>query len=253
MLRFAYLIGMGVRRTLSAETLARSAVCVSTSTRQLRQVQRTRRPRSERRSRIRACARPVLSVQSDAGIGRRTGPRGGDTTPSTRRASSKARRSTASSSRRKSWAASTSRCWRPTRARARSSTRRKWTGYDVVLDVWPDVFAWGVLVVPKDLQPGERRPVVVCQHGRNGAAAGHDRCATTRPTTTSRPAWPSAVHHLRAAQPLPRRRPLPLARPQGQHRQGHAVLLHHRAARPDPALAGDAAVRRRPAASRSTV
>jgi dienelactone hydrolase len=43
-----------------------------------------------------------------------------------------------------------------------------WTAWDVVLDVWPDVFAWGVLVVPKDLKPGERRPVVVCQHGRNG-------------------------------------------------------------------------------------
>ena len=42
----------------------------------------------------------------------------------------------------------------------------KWTGYEVVLDVWPDVFAWGVLLVPKDLKPGERRPVVVCQHGR---------------------------------------------------------------------------------------
>lgn len=44
----------------------------------------------------------------------------------------------------------------------------KWTGYDVVLDVWPDVFAWGVLLIPKDIRPGERRPVVVCQHGRNG-------------------------------------------------------------------------------------
>jgi hypothetical protein len=44
----------------------------------------------------------------------------------------------------------------------------KWTGYDVVLDVFPDVFAWGVLLVPKDLKPGQRRPVVVCQHGRNG-------------------------------------------------------------------------------------
>ena len=42
----------------------------------------------------------------------------------------------------------------------------KWIGYEVVLDVWPDVFAWGVLLVPKDLKPGERRPVVVCQHGR---------------------------------------------------------------------------------------
>jgi dienelactone hydrolase len=44
--------------------------------------------------------------------------------------------------------------------------RPKWVGYEVVLDVWPDVFAWGVLLVPKDLRPGERRPVVVCQHGR---------------------------------------------------------------------------------------
>jgi len=44
----------------------------------------------------------------------------------------------------------------------------KWTAYDVVLDVFPELFAWGVLVVPKDLQPDERRPVVVCQHGRNG-------------------------------------------------------------------------------------
>jgi dienelactone hydrolase len=44
----------------------------------------------------------------------------------------------------------------------------KWTAYDVVLDVYPEVFAWGALLVPKDLKPGERRPVVVCQHGRNG-------------------------------------------------------------------------------------
>jgi dienelactone hydrolase len=44
----------------------------------------------------------------------------------------------------------------------------KWIGYEVVLDVWPDVFAWGVLLLPKNLKPGERRPVVVCQHGRGG-------------------------------------------------------------------------------------
>jgi hypothetical protein len=35
----------------------------------------------------------------------------------------------------------------------------------VVLDVFPDVIAYGILLVPKDLKPGERRPVVVCQHG----------------------------------------------------------------------------------------
>lgn len=43
-----------------------------------------------------------------------------------------------------------------------------WRGYEVMLDVLPDVVAWGVLLVPKDLKPGEKRPVVVCQHGRNG-------------------------------------------------------------------------------------
>jgi len=42
------------------------------------------------------------------------------------------------------------------------------TGYDVVLDVFPDVFAYGVLLVPKNIPAGERRPVVVCQHGLEG-------------------------------------------------------------------------------------
>ncbi len=41
-------------------------------------------------------------------------------------------------------------------------------GYEVVLDVWPEVFAYGILLVPKDLKPGEKRPVVVCQHGLEG-------------------------------------------------------------------------------------
>ncbi|MFT7640738.1 MAG: glycerophosphoryl diester phosphodiesterase/dienelactone hydrolase [Pirellulaceae bacterium] len=44
----------------------------------------------------------------------------------------------------------------------------QWTAFDVVLDVHTDLFAWGVLLIPKDIKPGERRPVVVCQHGRNG-------------------------------------------------------------------------------------
>ena len=44
----------------------------------------------------------------------------------------------------------------------------KWKRYDVVLPVWPDVFAYGVLLLPKDLKPSERRPVVVCQHGLEG-------------------------------------------------------------------------------------
>jgi cephalosporin-C deacetylase-like acetyl esterase len=44
----------------------------------------------------------------------------------------------------------------------------KLTGYEVVLDVWSDVFAYGILVLPKDLKDGEKRPVVVCQHGLEG-------------------------------------------------------------------------------------
>ena len=44
----------------------------------------------------------------------------------------------------------------------------KWTAYDVVLEVHDALFAWGTLLVPTGMQPDERRPVVVCQHGRNG-------------------------------------------------------------------------------------
>jgi len=43
-----------------------------------------------------------------------------------------------------------------------------WTGYEVVLDVGGEGFSWGILCVPKNLKPGEKRPVVVCQHGRHG-------------------------------------------------------------------------------------
>ncbi|MEX0718802.1 MAG: hypothetical protein WD066_19575 [Planctomycetaceae bacterium] len=42
------------------------------------------------------------------------------------------------------------------------------TGYEIVLDVYPDVIAGGVLLLPKDLKEGEKRPVVVCQHGQGG-------------------------------------------------------------------------------------
>jgi dienelactone hydrolase len=44
----------------------------------------------------------------------------------------------------------------------------KYTGYEVVLDVFPDVIAYGILLVPKDIKQGEQRPVVVCQHGLEG-------------------------------------------------------------------------------------
>lgn len=46
--------------------------------------------------------------------------------------------------------------------------KEKWTGYEVAMDVYPNFFAAGILLIPKDLKQGERRPVVVCQVGRNG-------------------------------------------------------------------------------------
>lgn len=57
----------------------------------------------------------------------------------------------------------------PANPRSRKSyDNAKWAGYEVVLDVFPDVIAYGLLLVPQDLKQGERRPVVVCQHGLEG-------------------------------------------------------------------------------------
>ncbi len=44
----------------------------------------------------------------------------------------------------------------------------KYKAYEVVLDLYDDVFSYGILCVPNDLKPGEKRPVVVCQHGLEG-------------------------------------------------------------------------------------
>lgn len=63
-----------------------------------------------------------------------------------------------------------------------------WKGYEVVLDVWDDVFAYGILLLPNDLQPGERRPVVVCQHGLEG-----------RPQDTADPRIESVYHSYAAS------------------------------------------------------
>jgi len=57
----------------------------------------------------------------------------------------------------------------PPNARSRKMWETdKWVGHEVVLDVYDDVIAYGALLLPKDLKPGQRRPVVVCQHGLEG-------------------------------------------------------------------------------------
>ena len=65
----------------------------------------------------------------------------------------------------------------------------KYVGYEVMLDVFPDVFASGILLVPKDIKPGERRPVVVCQHGLDG-----------RPSDVADPKQDSHYYHRFACQ-----------------------------------------------------
>ncbi|MFK7777742.1 MAG: hypothetical protein QM501_06420, partial [Gimesia sp.] len=44
----------------------------------------------------------------------------------------------------------------------------QYQGYEVMLDVLPGVVAGGILLIPNDLKPGEKRPVIVCQHGLEG-------------------------------------------------------------------------------------
>ncbi len=57
----------------------------------------------------------------------------------------------------------------PANARSRQVyDEQLYTGYEVVMDVFPDVFAYGILLMPKNIKAGERRPVVVCQHGLEG-------------------------------------------------------------------------------------
>ena len=45
---------------------------------------------------------------------------------------------------------------------------KEYTGYEVVLDAYPDVIAAGILLLPTGMKPNEKRPVVVCQHGLEG-------------------------------------------------------------------------------------
>jgi dienelactone hydrolase len=77
----------------------------------------------------------------------------------------------------------------PPRPRSRKIYEtEKLVGYQVVLDVFPDVIAYGVLLLPRDLGENERRPVVVCQHGLEG-----------RPRHVADPALDHGAYHRFAA------------------------------------------------------
>ncbi|MFO1019224.1 MAG: hypothetical protein U0903_00770 [Planctomycetales bacterium] len=75
-------------------------------------------------------------------------------------------------------------------------------GYEVLLDVEQDIVATGILLWPKDVKPGEKRPVVVCQHGLEGGPDGHDHpdgkgSNTTSPSRTNSPIGDSLPTHLK--------------------------------------------------------
>ena len=65
----------------------------------------------------------------------------------------------------------------------------KWTGHEVMLDVYPDVFAYGIVLLPKGMKPDEKRPLVVCQHGLEG-----------KPTDTTNPKERTKYYNSFAAQ-----------------------------------------------------
>ena len=124
----------------------------------------------------------------------------------------------------------------------------------MTLDVYPDVFAYGILLLPKDLKPGEKRPVVVCQHGLEG-----------RPSDVADPNLDHPAYHRFAAR-LADKGYIVFA-PQnpyigethfrqlcqrGLAARALALQLHRPPARADPRLAEDAAERRSRRASPST-
>jgi len=47
----------------------------------------------------------------------------------------------------------------------------QFTSWEIELEVYPDVFAAGTFLIPRNLKEGESRPVVVCQHGLEGQPA----------------------------------------------------------------------------------
>ena len=131
----------------------------------------------------------------------------------------------------------------------------KWTGYAVQIPVWPDVVASGILLWPKDLKEGERRPVVVCQHGLEG-----------RPNDVVDPRVKSAsAYHAYAAQLADRgyivyapQNPYTggdrfrLLQAQAEPAQGVALLGHRPPARADTSSGWRACRRSIPSGSRFT-
>ncbi len=97
----------------------------------------------------------------------------------------------------------------------------------------------GARRLPRRLRLGRAAGAQGHQGGREAAgrglparpqrpAQGRDRGGQPGLSRLRGPAGGARLHHLRPAQPLPRRGPLPDAQPQGQPAQAVDVLVHHR-------------------------
>ena len=53
----------------------------------------------------------------------------------------------------------------------------KWTAYEVKVDMFGDLFASGILLMPKGIKPREKRPVIVCPHDKGQSPS--DVCLRT--------------------------------------------------------------------------
>ena len=127
----------------------------------------------------------------------------------------------------------------------------KYRAYEVMLDIYPDVFAYGILAAAQGPQArreaaGRRLPA------RPGGPA--DRRDMSQEGLQLLPFLRLApgrvgLHRLRPAEPVHRRRQVPLPPAQGQPPWAVAVLVHRPPAFDDARLADDAAQRGRRAAS----
>ena len=121
-----------------------------------------------------------------------------------------------------------------------------WVGYEVVLPMWDEVFAYGILLVPNAIDPGERRPVVVCQHGLEENAPGRDFGRARRRALQSQLCGRSCgswICGLLPAEPLSWRRQLSQAAAPCESSEILALFLHPEPERTHAQLAGDATFR----------
>ena len=86
------------------------------------------------------------------------------------------------------------RCCRRTRARRQVYDEPLYTGYEVVLDVFPDVFAYGICWCPRTSSPASGGRSSSASTGwKGGRTTWPTRRRSTRPTTSTPAGWPSAA------------------------------------------------------------